>query len=146
MSEPAAPKKKSRSTKPQATASLEVPANFLERVSFVSGASASLVTVFGEAGDRSYLVPFVDVTITEAMGEETADMLGILMPLESAVHLVAVLSGDLCEAVGQYSRVANEKVGPEATRLAAVAEYVTRARENLDRLQSAIAGLRETVP
>lgn len=141
MSERTPSKKKPKAAVPRVTESLEVPANFLERVSPITGGSASLVTVFGEGKDKTYLVPFVDVTISEAVGEDTTELLGSLMPLESAVYIVAMLSGDLADAVEQYESIANTKAGPEASRFNAIVDYVEKAQVSLSQLRDTVARL-----
>lgn len=128
------PKSKSQQRE---TVQLEVPAGFLERVTTLSTVSASLVVTFGEADGAAYLAPFVELSLTEGAADPE-ELLGLLMPMESAVFAVAALTAELHEAMAQYARLVSDRLGPEPSRLAAITDYLTAAEDKLGQLRAVV--------
>jgi hypothetical protein len=122
---------------------LEVSRAFLGLVDVVETGSAALVTTVADAGDRAFLVPFVDVLLSSGGGEgdESSDVFSAILPLDNAVYVVALLASELSEVVAAYEKMSGAQASPEPSRLAAMKTYLSHASASLKTLSDGLERL-----
>lgn len=134
------PKRPRSRTTPQETVPLQVSGLFLDRVSTIPTGSASLIATLGEANGKSYLVPFVDLSLTEELLPDEAlsddpdgeEAFSRIVTLDNAAHIVRLLAGELTDVFRDYELMVSERAGPEPSRFQVIQAYLKEARDSLD--------------
>ncbi len=138
-------KRKPRSA-PQPLAPVEVQGVFLERVTQIPAGAVALLTTLGTADGKRFLVPFVDISLTESIPVEADlveedEVFGRIVTLDNAVYLLDLLANELAEAFSDYEAVVNDKVGPEPGRFQAIGDYLSGAEKGLSNIRATLKRL-----
>jgi len=138
-------KRKSRSA-PQQLAPVEVHGVFLERVTQIPTGAVALLTTLGESEGKRFLVPFVDISLTETIPVEDDlveedEVFGRIVTLDNAVFLLDILANELADAFADYEAVVNDKVGPEPGRFQAIGDYLSNAEKGMANIRASLKRL-----
>ena len=146
MPDAQASRAKARRVQPPATKPVQIAGPFLDRVSRIPKASATLVTVLGELDGRRHLVPFLDVSFIERIEEDgvesESEAFAGLMGLDNAAHLLMLMGADVAQAVEDYETLTRAgNFAGESSMLAAMLTALPQMRESLEALTASLERL-----